>query len=62
MAQRASIITAVAARDSAAMRWLRIAADCRRAGLTSDARTAVRVSRLWPPPSLVDRRIPRSKP
>lgn len=48
----ASIITAVAERDSHAFRWLRLAADRRRHGLIEEARSAVRVSRLWPNPRL----------
>lgn len=48
----ASIILAVAERDSSAFRWLRLAADRRRAGLIEEARCAVRVSRVWPKPRL----------
>jgi hypothetical protein len=56
--KRASIITAVAERDSHAMRWLRLAADLRREGMHYDARVAVRTSRLFDPPPLPDRQIP----
>jgi len=56
--KRASIELKIAERDSASMRWLRLAANLRRSGAYADARTAVRTSRLWSPPKLVDRRIP----
>lgn len=56
----ASIEYAVAARDSAAMRWLRIAADLRRQGQLNDARVAVRCSRLWPAPKLPDAKQARA--
>ncbi|UQS95258.1 hypothetical protein Pam5_42 [Pseudanabaena phage Pam5] len=52
--RRASIQYAIAARDSSAMRWLRIAAELRRQGQLNDARVAVRCSRLWPAPKLPD--------
>lgn len=52
--KRASVILAVAQRDSAALRWLRIAADRRRNGLFDEARIAVRTSRIWPNPRLPD--------
>lgn len=50
--KRASVLLAVAERDSSAFRWLRLAADRRRAGLIDEARCAVRVSRLWPNPRI----------
>lgn len=50
--RRASVLLAVAERDSSAFRWLRLAADRRRAGLIEEARSAVRVSRVWPKPRL----------
>lgn len=50
--KRASVILAVAERDSAAFRWLAEAARRRRAGLIEEARSAVRVSRLWPNPRI----------
>jgi hypothetical protein len=56
--KRASIEYKIAERDSAAMRWLRIAATLRREGQHYDARIAVRTSRLFNPPRLPDRRIP----
>lgn len=56
--KRASIEMKIAERDSASMRWLRIAANYRKAGAHYDARIAVRTSRLFEPPRLPDRRIP----
>ena len=54
--KRASIEYRIAESDSLAMRWLRIAAELRRAGEFYDAKIAVRTSRIWPAPRLPDRK------
>ena len=51
--KRASILLAVAERDSHAFRWLRLAAERRRAGLFEAAWSALLVARnVWPGPKL----------
>lgn len=50
--KRASVLLAVAERDSHAFRWLRLAAERRRAGLIQAAMTAVRASTYFDKPRL----------
>lgn len=54
--KRSSIELKIAERDSAAFRWLRLAADMRRAGQFYDAKVFVRTSSWFPAPSLPDRK------
>jgi hypothetical protein len=48
----ASRMLALAERRQHAIAWLDLAAERRRLGLFEEARSAIRVSRLWPAPRI----------